>query len=236
MKAQQRNQRYDPNVANTKKDKPPTQAKSEGVQENISSETVAPKQTKAKGKKQAPKQQSKGIQQNENIVSSSQAEPAKSLLDSDEWVTVSNRKGRKNKKNSLADVQVDQNIIDDNANEVASGVTLKVSNESGTGKKGKQRPAKEPTSESNGKVKKDNSKKSSSKVTAVVETAPSHDSTDTDGVQADPAKKLRNLKKRLREIEVLKTKDIATLDKDQVEKVKRYKEIKKLVKQMEETL
>lgn len=231
MKAQQRNQRYDPNVQNAKKDKPPQPAKSEVVHDKLSADPAAPKQAKSKGKKSGPKPQNKP-QQNENV--SLQVEPMKAQIEADEWVTVSNRKGRKNKKNSLTDVQLDQNIIDDNVNEVTSGEALKVSNESGPGKKAKQR-SKAPSNGSNEKVKKDTAKKQSSKVT-VVEKVASQESTDTDGVQADPAKKLRNLKKRLREIELLKTKEISTLDKDQVDKVKRYGEIKKLVKQLEETL
>ena len=49
----------------------------------------------------------------------------------------------------------------------------------------------------------------------------------------DPVKRLRNLKKRLQEIEQLKQRDKSSLVPDQVEKIKRYNDIKKQVAKLE---
>ena len=49
----------------------------------------------------------------------------------------------------------------------------------------------------------------------------------------DPAKRLRNLKKRLKEIEQLRQKDKSTLGPDQVEKVKRLTEVKRMIAKLE---
>lgn len=53
-----------------------------------------------------------------------------------------------------------------------------------------------------------------------------HQESEQDG---DPVKRLRNLKKRLKEIELLRQMDKSTLGADQVEKMKRYQEVKKQI-------
>jgi hypothetical protein len=49
----------------------------------------------------------------------------------------------------------------------------------------------------------------------------------------DPVKRLRNLRKRLKEIEELRNKDKNSLGADQIEKMKRYSEIKKQIQRLE---
>lgn len=269
MKAQQRNQRYGANASAPKKEKAPQQPKNENLQPNSSTtDANGPQVNQSKPKKQKQKQTPKGNtnQQSVNqqhfdlVVANSVPEAVlqnnsnSSKNSGDEWVTVSNRKGRKNKKNSIVDVQA-ENVIEDNENELVAPVTansikgVNANTGKGTNKSSKQRKQQQQqqqqnqeqqaASESNEKVKKDTSSKASRNDTGETVNSTGEITSNlaaADGVQVDPAKKLRNLKKRLREIETLKTKDISTLDKDQVEKLKRYKEIKKLVKQLEDTL
>lgn len=52
----------------------------------------------------------------------------------------------------------------------------------------------------------------------------------------DPAKRLRNLKKKLKEIESLKTKDRNSLEKEQLEKISREQDVKKQIAELEKTL
>lgn len=49
----------------------------------------------------------------------------------------------------------------------------------------------------------------------------------------DPVKRLKNLRKKLLEIEKLKAKDRATLDKDQLEKMNRYEEVLEMIEGLE---
>lgn len=56
------------------------------------------------------------------------------------------------------------------------------------------------------------------------------------GAATDPAKKLRNLKKKLREIEELKAKEQSTLGSDQLAKLSRESELRKQIKNLESTV
>lgn len=66
--------------------------------------------------------------------------------------------------------------------------------------------------------------------------APSSNRTSESEGITEPAKKLRNLKKKLREIDELKAKDPSTLDKDQLAKLSRESELKKQVKKLESSI
>ncbi|UYV76287.1 WIBG [Cordylochernes scorpioides] len=59
-------------------------------------------------------------------------------------------------------------------------------------------------------------------------------------VKADPAKRIRNLKKKLRDIDLLKAKiesgEVASPDKDQLEKISRRADFEAEIKEIEETL
>jgi len=52
-------------------------------------------------------------------------------------------------------------------------------------------------------------------------------------IATDPFKRLKNLKKKLADIEKLKLKDLSTLDKDQIEKINRYEEVQEMIKELE---
>lgn len=68
------------------------------------------------------------------------------------------------------------------------------------------------------------------KSAGVDQPSPQQQESEQDG---DPVKRLRNLKKRLKEIEALRQMDKSTLGPDQVEKVKRYHEVKKQIATLE---
>jgi len=52
-------------------------------------------------------------------------------------------------------------------------------------------------------------------------------------IVTDPFKRLKNLKKKLADIEKLRLKDKSTLDKDQIEKINRYDEVQEMIKELE---
>lgn len=52
----------------------------------------------------------------------------------------------------------------------------------------------------------------------------------------DPVKRLKNLRKKLADIEKLKLRDSASLDKDQLEKIGRYQEVKDMIEDLEAAL
>ena len=144
----------------------------------------------------------------------------------DEWTTVSRKSNRK--KNAAGDENVPAAV--EKINSGVNGITI-------TAAKAKKK--KKPASDNNNKVVAGTAQQQA--VAVVKNTAeakkqqpqkqqPAAQDVEVDG---DPVKRLRNLKKRLKEIEELRQKDKSSLGADQVEKVKRYNEIKKMVARLE---
>lgn len=135
----------------------------------------------------------------------------RALPDSSEWKTVKSKSNKSQKKNSFSS---------DHTNEDAPAVkpsakastknTTKAVNAISSNKSGSPSV---PTGGSASAAK-------SSQSTTTANNDAGLPSTTT-----DPAKRLRNLRKKLKEIEQLKSKDAATLEKDQLDKLERESEI-----------
>ena len=144
----------------------------------------------------------------------------------DSWVTVQSKK----KKKKLAQSNVENSVED--VNRLMNGVTI-----------GKDKAAAKKAKKAAGKQQPTNAAKNqSSAPTQAKKAAPvqKNQSTDDDEVTTDananqttdPFKRLRNLRKKLKEIDSLRSKDRKTLEKDQLEKLNRYQEVKQQIQEL----
>lgn len=155
--------------------------------------------------------------------------------ESDEWKTVTTKRGRK--KAAGDDVPVGDKGVE-KVTAAVNGLTIagekKKKKKKPAVKEGSKAPATAPappssqavTAARKGSV--DGKKQQSGPALVSQQAPPAHKDQELE-VDGDPVKRLRNLKKRLKEIEQLRQKDKSTLGADQVEKMKRYSEVKKQI-------
>ena len=179
-------------------------------------ETVTPGKSKSKKAKSSSNNVDLGDLSNliddQSVIYSSQlASQNDSLLptirampDSSEWKTVKSKSSKGQKKHSFSS---DHTSVEDVPVAVPVSVpkqTTKAKNSNSTTNNSVSTPA--PTAP-----------------------APSNDAGQQTGT--DPAKRLRNLRKKLKEIESLKSKDTSTLEKEQLDKLKREDELLEQIEQ-----
>lgn len=136
----------------------------------------------------------------------------RALPDSSEWKTVKSKSNKSQKKNSFSS---------DHTNEDAPAVKPPASAKANTKSTTKTVNA----TSSNNKSGASSAKGSQSSTT-------DNNDAGLPLTTTEPAKRLRNLRKKLKEIELLKLKDAATLEKDQLDKLEREFEIVNQIEQL----
>lgn len=138
----------------------------------------------------------------------------------DEWVTVMNKK--KKKQQSMKG--------DEEINSKMNGLSVNNNNNVTKTAKPKKKKKKQPAAAANvAAVSSDVEEEENVQIKNVSNTASVGGKNDA---SFDPAKRLRNLRKKLKEIEELKLKDPKTLAPEQLDKIKRIHEVKSMINQL----
>lgn len=147
----------------------------------------------------------------------------RALPDSSEWKTVKSKSNKSQKKNSFSSDHTSED--GPAASAAAAKANIKSTAKAvGGGGAVSSNSTKSAPSSASGK----------GSASAATTSTANNNSSDAGlpSTTTDPVKRLRNLRKKLKEIEALKSKDTSTLEKDQLDKLERYTEIVQQIEQL----